>query len=196
MEPLLLALTQFSPVFQFHDVTNTIHFLQHLIGYIDDNSIMCNLPDTTPIRQLLQTATSILQSWQTLLRHTGGDLSLSNFLFTLVTWTPTRDGNLRMATINETPGDLLIVDTATRSVCIRRVEPSHTERILGVIMAITGQMTTEHAYRLEQSRALAARIRRAPLLCIEAEAAYRHWVHIASYCIPITTFTIKQCENS
>ena len=41
-------------------------------------------------------------------------------------------------------------------------------------MAITGQMTTEHAYRLEQSRALAARIRRAPLLRIEAEAAYLH----------------------
>ena len=76
MEPLLDALTQFSPGFQFTDVTTSISFLQHIVGYIDDNTIMCNLPDNTPTDVLLQTATTVLQLWQHLLRHTGGDISL------------------------------------------------------------------------------------------------------------------------
>ena len=79
-----------------------------------------------------------------------------------------------MATITETSGDLIIFDTPSNYVRIKRVEPSHAERILGVRMAITGQMRTEHAYRLAQAQPLAARIRCAPLLRIEAEAAYQH----------------------
>ena len=64
MEPLLSALTQFSPGFQFTDVTKLTQFLQHIVGYIDDNTIMCNLPNDTPTEILLQTATNVLQSWQ------------------------------------------------------------------------------------------------------------------------------------
>lgn len=33
MEPMLNALTQFSPRFQFTDVTHLIHFIQYIIGY-------------------------------------------------------------------------------------------------------------------------------------------------------------------
>ena len=64
MEPLLNALTQFYPGFQFTDVTKLTQFLQHIVGYIDDNTIMCNLPNDTPTEILLQTATNVLQSWQ------------------------------------------------------------------------------------------------------------------------------------
>ena len=76
MEPLLAALSKFSPGFQFVDVTKTIEFMQYIIGYIDDNTIMCNLPNNITTDVLLQTGTSVLQSWQRFLRHTGGDLSL------------------------------------------------------------------------------------------------------------------------
>ena len=109
----------------------------------------------------------------------------------MVTWLPNNQGELRMATIQDTPGDLIIKDTPTKSVHIRRVEPSHAERILEVRMAATAQMTTEYAYRLAQARELASRIRRAPLRRCEAEGAYRYWIPIASYCLPITTFTPK-----
>jgi len=97
-----------------------------------------------------------------------------------------------MATIAETPGDILIQNTPTTAVTIRRVEPNHAERILGVRMSVTAQMKTEYTYRLSQSQDLAARIKKAPLSRIEAEAAYRHWIPVASYCLPITTFTDKQ----
>ena len=187
MEPLLAALKQFSPGFQFTDVSNLVSFLQHIVGYIDDNTIMCNLPNETPTDILLQTATTVLQSWQRLLRHTGGDLSLPKCLFTLVTWVQNKKGDLRMATIAETPGDILIQNTPTITVTIRRVEPSHAGRILGVRMSVTAQMKTEYTYRLSHSQDLAARIKKAPLSRIEAEAAYRHWIPVASYCLPITT---------
>ena len=195
MEPLLDAFTQFYPGFQFIDVTKLIIFLQHIVGYIDDNTIMCNLPNDTPTDVLLQTATTVLQSWQRLLRHTGGDLSLPKCLFTLVTWVHTKKGDLRMATIAETPGEIIIQNTSTTTETIRRVEPNHAERILGVRMAVTAQMKTEYTYRLSQSQEIAARIKKVPLSRIEAEAAYRHWIPVASYCLPITTFTTKQPEK-
>ena len=163
MEPLIDALIKFSPGFQFTDITNTIKFIQYIIGYIDDNTIMCNLPNNTFTQVLLQTATSVLQSWQRLLRHTGGDLSLPKCLFTLITWVPTKNGELRMATVDETPGNINIQTSPTTTKTIRRVEPDHAERILGVRMAATVQMKTEHIYRLEQARVLAARIKKPPL---------------------------------
>ena len=137
MEPLLSALTQFSPGFQFTDITKLTQFLQHIVCYIDDNTIMCNLPNDTPTEVLLQIASNVLQSWQRLLRHTGGDLSLPKCLFTLVTWVITSKGDLRMATIAETPGEIIIENTPTTTETIRRVESNHAERILGIRMAVT-----------------------------------------------------------
>ena len=65
-----------------------------------------------------------------------------------------------MATIAETPGNIIIHNTPTTSETIRRVEPDHAERILGVHMAVNAQMTTEFTHRLSQARELAARIKK------------------------------------
>ena len=111
MEPLINALSNFSLGFSFTDITNTAHFLQYVIGYVDDNSILCTLPDSTPYRVILQTATNVLQSWQLLLRHTGGDLSLPKCVFTMITWLPNNQGELRMTIIKDTHGELTIKDT-------------------------------------------------------------------------------------
>jgi len=143
MEPLLDALSHYSPGCQFTDVTITIHFLLYLIGYIDDNSILC-----TPVIDLRQTATNVFQCWQTLLHHTGGDLSLTKCVFTMVTWIATSNGELHMTSIKDTPVDLIIQDTPLYAVCISRVEPSHAEHIIQVQMAATTQISTEFNYRL------------------------------------------------
>ena len=169
--------------------------MQYIIGYIDDNIILCNLLNDTPTHMLLQTATTVIQSWQRLLRHTGGDLSLPKYLFTIVTWISTNKGDLKMASIQESPGNLIIQNTPTSNECIRRVEPEYAERILGVRMSATEKMKIEFDFRLVQARELAVHIRRAPLARIEAEAEYRHWIPIASYCLPITIFDIKQANK-
>ena len=98
---------------------------------------MCNLSNDTPADLLLQTATIVLQSWQRLLRHTGGDLSLLKCLCTLVTWVLSKTGDLGIATIAETPGEIIIQNTSTTTETTRRVEPNHAEQILGVCMAVT-----------------------------------------------------------
>ena len=64
-----------------------------------------------------------------------------------------------MATIAETPGEIVIQNTPTTTEMIRRVEPDHAERIVGVRMAFTAQMKTEFKYRLSQAQELAARIK-------------------------------------
>lgn len=72
----------------------------------------------------------------------------------MIIWVPTPDGKMQMVTIDETPEYLVIVDTPTSSECIQQVEPTHTERVLGVHMAATDQMKTAYAYRLERVNVL------------------------------------------
>lgn len=54
---------------------------------------------------------------------------------------------------------------------------------------------TEFEFRLEQACELAARIHRVPLTQLEIDIVYRHWISITSYCLPITTFDIKQANT-
>ena len=60
--------------------------------------------------------------------------------------------------------------------CVKQIKSgasTHDNTIrLDVHMLATAQMTTKHAYHLEQANELASRIRCAPLLRIEAEAIY------------------------
>ena len=100
-----------------------------------------------------------------------------------------------METIDETPGNLIKQNTHTTSECTRQVKPSHIERILGIKIAATAQMKIEYIYWLKQTIELASRIHRAPLLRIETDAAYRHWIPISSYCLPITIFTPRQAAK-
>ena len=192
MEQLLEVLTKFPPGFQFTNVTNQTHFLRYIIRCIDDNSILCKLPNSTPTHELLQISKTVLQSWQRLLHYISGVLSLFKRIFTLITLVPTRYGELRMATIDETSGNLVIQKLPTTSECICRVEPNHTEHIIGARMVATAQMKIEYKYRLEQAIEIVSKIHRAPLLRIEAEAIYRHWVTISSYFLPVTTLTLKK----
>lgn len=59
-------------------------------------------------------------------------------------------------------------------------------------MATTLRINTYYVYRLEQAIELLYIIHRVPLLRIETETTYHHWIHISSYCLPIMTFTLKQ----
>ena len=59
MEPLLEGLPKFSHVFQFTDITNLVCFLQYMTGYIDENLILCSLPNSSPTHEILQIATTV-----------------------------------------------------------------------------------------------------------------------------------------
>lgn len=109
----------------------------------------------------------------------------------MITWVPTTNEDLHMASIKVTPGDLIIQDTASHSVRIRRFELSHAEHILGIWMATQTQMTTDFNYRLGQACELSSRICCTLLQRSEAKATYRHLIHITSYCLSITTFSSK-----
>lgn len=129
---LLDTLIQFSPGFQFTDVSSLIHVIQYNIGYMDNNSILCNLLNNTLTDELITISTTVLQSWKHLLRHTGGNIYLHKCLSTLITWIPTYNGDLCMATIAETPEIIIIQDTPRQHECVQQVEPAYVEYILGV----------------------------------------------------------------
>lgn len=79
-------------------------------------------------------------------------------MFTLVTWIPINNGNIKLASIWESPGNLIIQNKSIRNERIIRVESERTERILGVRISATSQMRTKFEFILVQAHELAARI--------------------------------------
>lgn len=78
-----LFLKVYLAYFRLCDISNTIHFLPCIIGYIDDNIIQCNLPNDTSTHTVLYITTKVSQAWQQFLRHRWDDCSLPKCLFTL-----------------------------------------------------------------------------------------------------------------
>lgn len=112
-----------------------------------------------------------------------GNYSDLLLLCTFITWVTIPNGEIRMTTVDKTPGNLIIQSTP-----IRRVEPSHIESILGFHMTNAAQMTTVYNFDLNKPWNM-------PLKSVEhpspAEATYWYWIPISSHYNPITVFTIK-----
>ena len=72
MEPLIIAYAKDSRGFSFKDPGHLLHFLQWVVGYVDDNSLILTFRDGEPIEEVLQEAQTALASWQKLLQITGG----------------------------------------------------------------------------------------------------------------------------
>ena len=87
MEPLIIAYAKDSRGFSFKDPGHLLHFLQWVVGYVDDNSLILTFRDGEPIEEVLQEAQTALASWQKLLQITGGDLALEKCVYSVMGWT-------------------------------------------------------------------------------------------------------------
>ena len=76
MEPLIAAYAKNNKGFSFSDSAHLVHFLQWVVGYVDDNSLILTFRDGQNIEEVLSEAKKALSSWQKLLQLTGGDLAL------------------------------------------------------------------------------------------------------------------------
>ena len=56
MEPLIIAYAKDSRGFSFKDPGHLLHFLQWVVGYVDDNSLILTFRDGEPIEEVLQEA--------------------------------------------------------------------------------------------------------------------------------------------
>ena len=76
MEPLIQAYAKDNRGFSFQDSAHLISFLQWVVGYVDDNSLILTFRDGESITEVLRAAHQALSSWQKLLQITGGDMAL------------------------------------------------------------------------------------------------------------------------
>ena len=75
-------------------------------------------------------------------------------------------------------------------------EVTNAERKLGFRLAMSGSDKEEYMYRLEQSNAFAGKILSSPFTRIDTEIIYKErWISSVGYCLPVTQFFAKQCEN-
>ena len=79
---------------------------------------------------------------------------------------------------------------------IKRVEPTHAERYVGIRISPTGQMETEYQYRLQQAKELGSRFAQIHMTRPQATIAYQsRWLLILGFFTPITYFTRRQCDR-
>ena len=64
MEPLLAAYSNDNPGFSFEDPAQAIIFLQCVVGYIDDNSLILTFRDGQSTQEALAEAQKALTSWK------------------------------------------------------------------------------------------------------------------------------------
>ena len=151
MEPLLAAYSKNNPGFSFEDPAQAIRFLQWVVGYVDDNSLILTFRDEQSTQEALAEAQKALASWKKFLQLTGDDLALEKCVYSYMGWKK-KKGKEVLSSIKEQPGTITINDNKHTTTKIRRIEAWDAERILGVRCALDGQDTVEFSYRLEEAK--------------------------------------------
>jgi hypothetical protein len=87
------------------------------------------------------------------------------------------------------------LDPHRERILLDRIEPAAGERILGVRLALTGEMATEYHYRLAQCKTMATDLSRAPFDPLDAWMVYESRYRAAiRFPLPVTTFTTTECD--
>ena len=91
----------------FNNPTSEKKFVQWLVGYVDDNTLLTQLqgddfqPNAAP--ELMAKAQKCLEVWQCLIHITGGELELEKSCIAMITWKEAKGKEL-LCTMEDTPG--------------------------------------------------------------------------------------------
>lgn len=176
-------------------------FIQWLVGYVDDNTLLTKLESTNFIPQasheMIKKAQNCLEVWQCLIHITGGEIELEKSCLSMITWKEAK-GMEVLCTIEYSPEELWLksIKYPGLEVKIKRNEVNKGEQILGVRLALDGNNEAEFKYRKKQARDLAGKISSPPFSRGDAEVIYKErWIPPIGYCLPITQFTQNECHK-
>ena len=169
-----------------------------IISYVDDNSIVKHFQHDSTIPQILTSMKQCLQEWHKLLQITGGDLCLEKCKLIIMRWKQVGErGNLvlmRKIDCNETIKISSIHDDTPKQV--ERIDPDNAERVLGIRLPLTGDMSIEKDYRKEQLLSFCKKLYRSPLNTYDAHIAFQsRYIPKAKYPLPVTTFSPAQLNE-
>jgi hypothetical protein len=131
-----------------------------------------------------------LDLWEGALRATGGALDPSKSFWYLIdfVWD---NKKFRYRTIEEMPGDLVVKDHQRVPAVLRRFEVSHSEKTLGVFVAMDGNIKAQKEYLLGISKEYADRIRTRKLHKNDAMYTFRaSLLPSLEYCLIASTLRV------
>ena len=181
-----------------------IDFEQWLSSFIDDNKMLLSFKNEETYENIIKKCQKSLQIWETLLNITGGAVELRKCFITILQY----DTGKNYKWYNKRPGVPLLKKTGTedkqciitregeKGVLIRQQNITEGVRLLGIMAAANGTYKQEYFTRLDKSRELAGRLLVSPLNIAHSwQAYYSRWKPAITYCLPITTFTAKECKT-
>jgi hypothetical protein len=178
---------------------------QWMVSFVDDNKLLMNFGPLTPRAQIYESMKKGVKTWRDILRITGGDLELSKtwigiLSFKYDTYTGKHMGKNsvykagvpRLVDSNSYNDTITMDDDTT----FRELTPDQGLRLLGVRMSLSGSFTDEYKYRLNQINVLAGKLKANAFDERDAWLIYQtRYRPMIRYCLPITTFTDKQCKK-
>ena len=181
-----------------------IDFEQWLSSFIDDNKMLLSFKNEETYDNIIDKCQQSLQTWETLLNLTGGAVELRKCFITILQY----DGTMNYKWYNTKPGVPMLKNSGTKEkqcvitregekgVYIRQQDVTQGVRLLGIMAAANGTYKQEYITRLDKSRELAGRLIVSPLnIALSWQAYYCRWKPAITYCLPITTFTAKECQK-
>ena len=179
-----------------------LHSLTYwLVSYVDDNTLVMSFPKSKMTGlEILEKMTKNLRTWQRLLQVTGGDIDLEKSKWCIMQWRfSTTWGVPQLESVKTFEGTIGITSPITTSGKIdklTRMEPWEADRVLGLRLPMTGSMTKEYNYRLQQTKMLAKKLYNAPFSHQEAyQVYYTRYKPIVCYPLSVTLFNTNQCDQ-
>jgi hypothetical protein len=181
-----------------------VNFEQWLSSFIDDNKMLLSFKSNEKYEKMIDKCQESLQIWETLLNVTGGAVELTKCSITILQY----DGTTNYNWYNKRPGvpclklnnsnnkKCVITREGEQGVVIRQQDIHVGVRLLGIKAAANGTYAHEYVTRLDKSREIAGRLTVSPLdISMSWQAYYCRWKPAITYCLPITTFTAKECQR-
>ena len=163
-----MAYKQTAKVFPYSDPTVKHIFHQHVIGYIDDNTLIFSFRRGESVATVLQEAQIALALWKKSLNITGGDLALEKCLYSYMGWVHKKgeecvgkieDFSVTITTKTTADDPVIITGPAEPPrVIMHRIEATTVERILGVRLGSDNSDATKLKYRLHEATVLTRHI--------------------------------------
>ena len=197
---LLIMLEAYKKVCQgtiLYDITKAIKVIYWIISYVDDNTILRSFPSDTTTFEILFIMRNCLHQWHKLLLLTGGDLSLDKCKISILRWKQRGLWGLQSPEkLSENNDTLTIVPEGGTKETLHRLDYNEAERILGIRLPMSGEMTHEFKHRKKQMLTFAAKINNAPFQPHDAHVVYQsRYRAMIQYPLPITTFTTNQLHT-
>ena len=177
-----------------------VDFEQWLSSFIDDNKMLLSFGQDEKYNDIIDKCQHSLQLWETLLNITGGAVELKKCFITVLQyrenykWYDSRPGVPQLIRQQQEHRQCIITRDGETGTIIRQQDTSEGVRLLGIKAAANGTYVQEFTTRLEKSREMAGKLQVAPLnLALTWQAYYCRWKPAITYCLPITTFSAKEC---